>query len=127
MIENQEYLSLLESLFVQKGEHRLKRLRCPHHTVNNSKWPVEVEDYENDSTLMHCGCSRIKGAVEKYLVNNGILGVRNEEAQTSLLSLTEWEWHKTEHIMAALFGFRAIWLFDKEVMRAGLQRYLDNL
>jgi len=80
---------------------------------------------KHGNEFLECGCTKNKGVCEKLLLDRGILGtdVENEELQ----SLSDKEWFKLDHVMAALFGYNTSWLMNKEVMIAGLEAKLAEL
>jgi hypothetical protein len=75
--------------------------------------------------VLDCGCSKQKGVVEAILVEKNIIGKGVEDK--GLQSLTEGEWAKMDHIMAALFGYNSTWLLKPELMKAGFLATIARL
>ena len=101
------------------------KYKCNHCIIIRKKMRDEEEVTEDGTKLLHCGCSRNKAVAEWMLKKKGLIGrVTNVR---ELMSLSEQEWFKFDHIMGGLIGYDTTWLLDDKAFKAGLQAALDRL
>jgi len=124
--KKEAFKKIVESLVVTTKNTSLGVVKqCPHcKLIRKKRKDLRVKG-KHGNEFLECGCTKNKGVCEKLLLDRGILGtdVENEELQ----SLSDKEWFKLDHVMAALFGYNTSWLMNKEVMIAGLEAKLAEL
>jgi hypothetical protein len=121
LVQMSEYQAKVADLIIRKGNHRGK-FRCNHCHLIRKSLGREEKDSE---WVLDCGCSKEKGVVEAILVERIIIGKGVEDK--GLQSLTEGEWARMDHIMAALFGYNSTWLLKPELMKAGFLAAIARL
>jgi len=101
------------------------KYKCNHCIIIRRKMRDEEEVTEDGTKLLHCGCSQNKAVAEWMFKKKGLIGrVTNVR---ELMSLSEQEWFKFDHIMGGLIGYNTTWLLDDKALKAGLQAALDRL